>query len=485
MGEPIIGRQKEMEDLREWINSDRSEFIAIYGRRRVGKTFLIKKTVGDDFTFHFSGTLGFSRTNQLLNFGLTLREQSRGLDIPIPENWIVAFHLLKQLIENSPHKHKIIFLDELPWIDTPKSGFIPALENFWNSWCSWRDDIKLIVCGSATSWIINKIIKNKGGLHNRLTHHMQVNPFDLRACEEYFDTYNFGYNRMQIAECYMTMGGIPYYFSLMKRGDSVSQNIDFLFFGKDAPLKNEFEDLYKALFKNYKNYIIVIKALGDKGLGLTRREILDKTQLINNGEFSKILTDLELCGFIRSYLPFENSYSYGKNSSRKSRNILFQLVDFYTLFYLHFQKQAKTSNEKFWESNYNTPLLNTWRGLTFEMLCLCHTAQIKKALGIGDVSSNACSWRGRNDSAGTQIDLLLDRNDHTINLCEMKFSFKETVIDKEYAEKLQNKVAVFMEETSTSKNILLTMITTKGIKKNNYSHVVQRHIELDELYAKV
>ena len=482
MKEKLIGREKESKELREWINSERSEFIAIYGRRRVGKTFLVKKTIGDKICFYFSGSYKLNRKSQLLNFGLALRDRTGNQELEIPDNWIEAFNELKHYLEKLPEGNKVVFIDELPWIDTPKSGFIPALENFWNSWASWRDDIKLIVCGSATSWIISKIIKNKGGLHNRITHSMLVNPFDLKECEEYFKAYRFGYSRMQIAECYMTLGGIPYYFSLMKSGESLSKNIDYLFFSADAPLKNEFEDLYRALFQNAEKYITVIKALSEKGIGLTRQEILKKTRLTNNGEFSKILEDLELCGFIRSYLPFQDHFTTKKKNIKVNSETLFQLVDFYTLFYLRFQNNFKLHNEHFWSGMINSPAIYAWRGITFEMLCLWHVKQIKRALGIGDVSTQEYSWTGESDGKKVQIDLLIVREDNTINLCEIKFSLREFSIDKEYADNLLEKTDVFIESTHTNKTVLLTMITTKGIKKNNYSYIVQREVKLDSLF---
>lgn len=482
MREQLIGRHKEKEELLKWAASERSEFIAVYGRRRVGKTFLIKKTFENRFSFFLSGSYNYTRSQQLLNFGLALRDQFNDPLIPIPENWILAFHELKRLLELSTEKTKIVFLDELPWFDTPKSGFVAALENFWNGWAAWRSDIKLIVCGSATSWIINKIIRDKGGLHNRVTHTMLLAPFHLKECEEYFNAYGFRLSRMQVAECYMTMGGIPYYFSLMDKGESPAQNIDRLFFGNDAPLKNEFEDLYRSLYKNYQAHIKVIKALAEKGIGLTRQEIIRKSGLINNGEFSKILEELELCGFIRAYLPFPSQDKTRKVTERMRRDTLYQLIDFYSLFYLRFGHENRLDNHGFWSRMINSPLLNNWRGITFEMLCLLHIDEIKRALSIGDVATHTCSWRGEHDNKKVQIDLLIDRNDETINLCEMKFSRKEFVIDRRYSQILQEKVEVFQEETLTRKNILLTMIASCGIADNQYSDVVQRLLTLDSLF---
>lgn len=482
MSEILIGRTREREDLEEWLKSRRSEFIAVYGRRRVGKTFLVRKTVGNAFTFHFSGSYGIGRKEQLLNFCLALREQSGEPDIRVPENWVMAFHELKRLIEKSRNEQKIIFLDELPWMDSAKSGFIAALENFWNGWASWRDDIKLIVCGSATSWIIKNIIRNKGGLHNRITHSMLVKPFQLKECEEYFQVNGFHYTRKQIAECYMTMGGIPYYFSLMEKGKSIAQNIDYLFFNDGAPLSNEFDDLYRSLYKNYQSHIKIIKALAEKGIGLTRKEIVGRTGLTNNGEFSKMLEELELCGFIRGYLPFRNKYNTRATTQKTNTDTLYQLIDFYSLFYLKFHHQQQLDNTNFWSGSVNSPKVNAWRGLTFEMLCLCHVDRIKSALGIGDVSTHTCSWRGEYSGRGAQIDMLIDRQDDTINLCEIKYSSREYTIDKATAERLEEKIEVFTLATHTRKNILLTLITTEGVARNTYSHIVQREVTLDQLF---
>lgn len=482
MKEILIGRKKEVEELQNWVESQRAEFIAVYGRRRVGKTFLVRKALGNKILFHFSGSFGQKRKEQLVNFAFALREQSGKNDWPVPENWTIAFQQLKSFIEAGRKKNKVIFFDELPWIDTPKSGFLQALEYFWNSWASWRDDVKLIVCGSATSWIINKIIKNKGGLHNRLTKKILVKPFDLKECEEYFKLYGFRYSRMQVAETYMVMGGIPFYFSLMNKGESVAKNIDRLFFSNDAPLKDEFNDLYNALFLKSQNYISVVKALAEKGYGLTRQEILEKTKLQNNGEFSKIMEDLELCGMIRSYLPYEKSHSKFPAIGRTSRLTLYQLIDFYSLFYLRFGRNKLLKNENFWSTHTNSPQLNAWRGVSFEMLCLCQIHQLKKALGIEDVSTQIYSWTGQYDGEKAQIDLIIDRADSTLNICEMKFSFKEFSIDKKYAETLQHKLDIFIEATGLKKNLILTMITSKGLKENKYSDIVQREVTLDQLF---
>ena len=473
----LIGRSAELRELRSYFNSGRSEFIAVYGRRRVGKTFLIRAAARDDFAFFVTGVYNANKNEQLTNFAIAMTHYSGSGSLEIPENWILAFYKLSKYLESRPEGVKIVFIDELPWMDSAKSGFVAALENFWNSWASLRNDIKLVVCGSATSWIINKLIRNKGGLHNRLTHHLVVEPFRLNECEEYFKAFGFTYTRNQIAECYMATGGIPYYLSLMDKSMSLAQNLDRLFFSRNAALKDEFNDLYKALFKNAAPHIAVVTALAGKGKGLTRLEILEITGLTDNGAFSLVLEELEQCGFIRRYLPFSPEKRQRKNG------VLYQLVDFYTLFYYRFIRNNQYQDEHYWTSSLNSPTYRTWSGLSFEMLCLTHLNQIKKALGISGIQANACSWRSSSSDNAAQIDLLIDRKDDTINLCEMKYSKGPFVIDKEYFAKLQNKLDAFTAETSTRKSLMLTMVTNCGLKHNSYSDIVQKELVLDDLFT--
>ena len=480
MVQDLIGRASELRSLSDIINSNRSEFVAVYGRRRVGKTFLIRKAASDKFSFFVTGMYKATKSEQLTNFAIALQKYSGSDKLSIQKNWILAFYELGRYLETSKEDKKIKFIDELPWMDTVKSGFIAALENFWNSWAVLRNDIKLIVCGSATSWMINNLIKSKGGLHNRLTHHLVLSPFTLQESEEYFKSFGFSYNRKQITECYMVFGGIPYYMSMMDKSKSVAQNIDQLFFSKNAPLKEEFNDLYRALFKNASTHIDIVTTLATKQMGLNRQELLAITKQTDNGAFSNVLEELEQCGFIRCYEPFATKSSIVYK--RQKNNIIYQLVDFYTLFYFNFVKQNKYQDEHFWTTCYNSPLHNTWAGFTYEMLCLNHINQIKQALGISGVQTLACSWRGKDNTNGAQIDLIIDRKDDTINLCEIKYSKDEFEITKDYAEKLSNKVRTFINSTGTRKTILLTMITTYGIVPNAHSGIIQSEIQLDHLF---
>lgn len=480
MEKKLIGRNTEYKALTDYLNSKGTEFIAVYGRRRVGKTFLIRKAANDQFAFFLTGAHEIPKNEQLINFAIAIQKHFKTERLEIPKNWIIAFYELSKHLETLPKGNKIIFIDELPWLSTAKSGFLPALENFWNSWASLRDDIKLVVCGSATSWMIDNLIHSRGGLHNRITHQIVLQPFTLNECESYFRAYGFSYSRKQIAECYMVMGGIPYYMSLMDKSKSVAQNIDLLFFAPNASLRDEFSELYHALFKKANSHIQVVTALATKGKGLTRQEIVKAAGVTDNGALSTVLEELEKCGFIRTYEPFGNAQK--ATDKRKKSDALFQLIDFYTLFYFNFIAQNKYHDEQFWTNSYISPLHNTWCGIAFERLCLAHLPQIKKTLGISGVNTLACTWRSASATKNTQIDLIIDRKDETINVCEMKYSKGKYEISQAYEETLNDRLATFVQETETKKTILLTFATTEGIKQNSHSGSVQCEVVLNDLF---
>ena len=474
-GHMLIAREKEKEALLKLVDSDESQFAAIYGRRRVGKTYLIRQTFNNKFTFQHAGYANGNKEEELFGFCASLREYGFA-DFEKPTNWLEAFEILKDLIRRSSDEKKLIFIDELSWLDTPKSDFLIALEAFWNSWASARNDIVLIVCGSATTWITNNIIHNKGGLYNRLSLQIHLEPFTLGECEKYTKAMKIVMNRHQMLECYMIMGGVPYYWSLLQKGKSLPQNIDAIFFDKDAPLKNEFKYLYSSLYKNPEKYIKVISALGKKKAGMTRMELLDSTGLSNSGAFSTILEDLEECGFIRKY------YEYGK----KERGSIYQLIDNFTLFYFKFIEK-RPSDSHFWENQINTSAVNSWCGLAFERVCLEHVAQIKKALGISGVLTDVNAWSctSNPDSGvhGSQIDLLIVRKDQIINVCEMKYSSSKFSVTAKVDEEIRNKISDFITLTKTNHAIHPTIVTPYGLANTSYAFNIQATITADDLFA--
>ncbi|MBQ7690984.1 MAG: AAA family ATPase [Muribaculaceae bacterium] len=483
MSKLFIGREKEQLQLREYLASDQSEFVAVYGRRRVGKTFLIQQVIGNNCTFYVAGMNQVSKQTQLANFIQGIRKKSPG--VAPAKTWLDAFVALETYLESLPAGKKIIFIDEMPWMDTPHSNFISGLEHFWNSWASWRDDIKLIVCGSATSWIINNLIKNRGGLHNRVTHKIALKPFTLAECRDYFKARGFRLSTKQIAEFYMVLGGVPFYLSKMNKGESVAQNIDRLLFADDGELHDEFMSLYHSLYKNAGNHIKVVTALAKRGRGLTRKEILAKTGLGDNGKFSLLLDELESCGFIRSYQPYAEQRKARRRmkTSRLHSETLFQLVDPFTLFHFQIMQNAEAHAPNYWSSNQNSHVFSTWSGLSFEMLCLNHADQIKQALGIAGIVANVFSWTGTSGNHSVQIDLLIDRADKTINICEMKFHHQPYALTAKDEADIQRKVDTFIQATGTDKHVITTLITTKGMVRNEHSECIQRELTLDDLFG--
>ena len=483
----LIGREKEIGLLRSAYQSEYSEFVAVYGRRRIGKTFLVRETFNYKFTFQHAGLAKSNMRKQLESWKSSLKDCG-GSPTRIPRSWLDAFDQLKDLINKSSDKKKVVFIDEMPWMDTKRSDFIPALEHFWNGWASARKDILLIVCGSATSWIINKIIKDHGGLHNRVTHKVHLHPFTLQECEQYSRQLKLGMTRKQILESYMVMGGVPYYWTFLKRSMSFAQNIDNIFFSEDAPLRGEFDELYSSLFRDPEPYIHVIDTLGKKLSGMTREELKENGKLSANGNLTKILEDLEYCGFIRRYCHLGNT----------SHRSVYQLIDSYTLFYYAYIKTNKHRDRQFWSKNLGTPQHNTWCGLAFERVCLLHVDQIKHALSIGGIMSSEFCWRsskgkkaGDNKSEkekqekktrGAQIDLLIDRSDDVIDVCEMKYYAKEYAFTKEEYNKLQNRMLRLAEETKTRKAVQAILITTYGLIQNEYSDIVQSVVKMDDLF---
>jgi predicted AAA+ superfamily ATPase len=471
--ETLIGRQEELARLRKLTSNGGSSFVALYGRRRVGKTFLIRNAF-PSFDFQVTGMANVNTATQLSNFQIALnRYDTTSGDRPPAANWLEAFTRLTALLELKESEKKIVFLDELPWLDTAGSGFLSALEHFWNSWASARTDIVLIVCGSAASWIINKLLNSRGGLHNRVTDRIPLYPFTLKECELFFNSRGASFDRYQIVQLYMVMGGIPFYLSQIDPKLSAAQNIDRLCFTESGILRAEFDNLYHSLFQKAERHVQIIEALSKKAKGLSREDLLKASKMPNGGGTTRILRELEESHFIRKYRAF----------GKKDKNSIYQLTDFYSLFYLQWIRESDPSDQDYWVSQLDTPKQNTWAGYAFEQVCLEHISRIKLGLSIGGMKTETSAWSGKTDTSGAQIDLLIDRADRVINICEMKFSIDPFVISKSYAEDLKRKIRVFKEVTQTRKAVHLILITTWGLVRNNYSDtIVQNELKMDVLF---
>jgi len=468
----MVGRKKEIENLCRLYESAESEFVAVYGRRRVGKTFLIRETFADRFVFSHTGLPNATKRRQLAHFWKSLA--CAGYEGHAPMSWFEAFQALGDVVERSVARRKVVFIDELPWMDTAKSNFLMALEAFWNEWASARKDVLLIVCGSAAAWMVKNLFQNRGGLHNRVTGRIYLQPFTLGECVKFAEERGLTMSSREVAECYMAFGGIPYYWRYLTRGQSLAQNLDRICFAADAPLRNEFEELYASLFKHASGYKKVVTVLARKKIGMTRLELLDALDLGGTGKITEILETLESSGFIRSYRPY----------GARKKNTVYQLIDPFTLFHFRFL-DGQTSDECFWTTTVSSPAQTAWRGLAFEQLCLLHLRQMREGLGVGAVHVEAYAWSFKGDATypdGVQIDLILERADNVINICEMKYASGPFAIDKAYEETLRRKITTFVGVSGTRKAVHLTLVTPEGILKNVHAGCVQSEITFDELF---
>ena len=468
--EKIIGRDAEIQKLREWYDSDKNEFIALYGRRRVGKTFLVKSSFSEKIDFYASGVIDGSMEIQIEAFNNALARY--GYKGQNAKTWTEAFTQLADLLEAKSRKKKsriVVFLDELPCFDTPRSGFLPALDQFWNSRASWLNNIYLIVCGSATSWMIQNIVNNKAGLHKRTTHTMHLRPFTLGQTEEYLKSRRFHWPRIAVLQIYMVLGGVPYYLSLLDNKKNVPDNIDTLFFSQESEFENEFGLLFGSLFKNADSYMEIIRLLANKRDGYTRSEIASVLQIPDNGHFSKMLDDLEYCDFIRRY-----------NNGLLQKNGIYQLVDLFSLFYLKFCTRRIT-DEHFWRNALGTSEQNAWYGLTFERVCLLHIRQIIHGLHLDTIRHEYYAWRSKGKPS-VQIDLLIDRADNIATICEMKYSKDDYSLSEKEYRNIIRRIEAFQSASKRKNGVQVAIVTTYGLTENIYSEISPVAITMNELF---
>ena len=453
----LIGREKEITTLKSCLISDKSELIITYGRRRIGKTFLIREVYNNKFTFEMTGLYKGNTKDQLTNFKQQLDKTTKLFNNEkAPQNWNEAFIQLEKYLDKIKSKEKkILFIDEFPWIASPRSNFLMWFEHFWNSYCTKRNDIICIICGSAASYMVKNILQNKGGLHNRTTQKIKLEAFTLFETKNFLSSKKIHLEHYDILQLYMAIGGIPHYLDKVRKGESVTQNIDRLCFEQHGELVNEFQEVFSSLFEDSKTHIEVIKTLANHPNGLTKTQLLKKCNLHHSGYTSKVFNELIESGFIS---PF---YSFRKIE----REAKLRLTDEYCLFYIKFIQKHKNQGKGTWQQLSNKQSYKVWSGYTFENICLKHILPIKKALGIENVYTTHSSW----SDSEYQIDLIIERDDNRINICELKFYNTEFTIDSKYLQVLRNKISHFKEQTKTKKGVYLTMIASYGIKTNTQS----------------
>ena len=470
----IIGREQEIKKLSAAVDRVRPEFIALYGRRRVGKTFLINQMFRNQFAFKMTGVIEGTLKDQFTAFVDAMNDY--GFDVPEkPKDWMQAFIMLKNALKKKVNNGEqcIVFIDELPAMDAEGSNVAGAVGYFWNSWASQYDNFVFIICGSATSWMITNVIDSKGGLHDRITVEMPIHPFTLKETEQYLEYQHFLWNRQMVLQAYMIFGGIPYYLSLLDKEESLVQNVDRLFFSQDIQMRREFRRLFNTLYKNPEKYIDIIKALNKSRKGLTREEIASELKCSNNGHLGKQLEDLVCCDLIRKNIVREKEI--------KRKDAIYQLCDFFSLFYLTFIERAEVE-QQYWSHHINTPEVNSWMGLTYERICMAHIQQIKHSLHLDTISTLSYSWRSKTSTPAAQIDIIIERADKIVNICEVKYCQYEYNLDKDEYERINKRKNAFIQETGLRHTPWLTMITTEGVARGKYSEMIQTQVTLDDLF---
>lgn len=468
----LIARENECERLRACMKSDQSEFVTVCGRRRVGKTYLVECFFDHTYDFSYVGGHNLATKVQLRNFGKALKKYAKLSKAPVLENWYDAFDALEEYIETiDADRKKTIFIDEMPWIDTQKSDFVSALENFWNGWANRRGDIVFIASGSATSWMADNIEENQGGLHARITTKLYIQPFNLNETAEFLQKRGFYWDNYQILQCYMLTGGVPYYLKMLNNKLSSGQNTDILCFRETGNLRNEFSELYSALFKNADKYIEIVRLLFNKEQGLTKQEI-NRVMKMNAETIDKYLRNLKLCNFISEGVRFG------------SKVPVYRLVDFYTIFYFKFIEKQAVKDENWWMHNMNGHSVLSWMGRTFEIICLQHYRQILKALGISGMATSVATWKyeGDENNRGAQVDMTIERADRMIHLCEMKFYQDKFRLTEDYVARLRERRDTFISTKKVKKTVLHTFVTTFGLANPSYCSLVHSEVTMDDLF---
>lgn len=483
----IIGREYEVRKLNEYYNSESAELIALYGRRRVGKTFLIDEVFEDRISFRHSGLSPIDENDktakkrtsrmkeQLKHFQRSLIEYG-GTDAKEPKSWQEAFYMLEDLLNEKYDKNDriLVFIDEIQWLDTPRAKFMTGFEAFWNGWACHRKNVCVIVCGSSSSWVLDNMINNHGGLYNRVTHEMKLEPFTLKECERFFESRNVVMSKYDIVQSYMMVGGIPYYLQYFEKENSLPQNIEKIFFEEKAVLKDEYDRLFSSLFVNPETMKTIIGALFTKKRGLSRKELTGLTGITDSGELSRQLKALIAGDFIIEY------NSFGNNSAE----VFYKLTDPFCIFYLEFMQGRKKRMQKNWVNIDDSPAIRTWKGYAFEIVCWNHRKQIKEALRIGGVSTTESLWskRGTKESQGTQIDMIIERRDNVVNMCEMKFYSDDYEVDLDYHKTLERRKKLLREKISKKAVVHSTLITTYGLVHNGYYSDFVNVITLEDLF---
>jgi AAA+ ATPase superfamily predicted ATPase len=476
-----IAREKEAHILDRLWDSTEAELVALYGRRRVGKTFLVRSILGQRIPFfELTGVKDGSTRLQLDNFAKVLsRVFYPGISVAPPKTWHQAFDMLVAAIDARPPDEKTtIFLDELPWLASPRSGLLQALDHAWNAELSRRPKVRLIACGSAASWMMKNVINAKGGLYNRVTRRVHLRPFSMLEAAAYLKSRGVRFTPMQMITTYLALGGVPYYLRLIEPELSAMQALHAVCLAPEAPLSDEFDRVFASLFEHDHEHQKIVKELAKHRYGVERKKLVKLLGKRSGGRLSNRMTELEASGFIRAFTP------YGKDT----RDTYYRLVDEFTLFCLRWMIPVTRKGGGYtasgWQSQIRQPSWHSWAGYAFEGVCLKHADVLQDLLAFSEVPSQVGTWRhvprGGRDGNGAQIDLLYDRDDGVLSLCEVKYRDGEYALDRGAARSLMHKLDVFQRRMKPRKRISLSLITSGSFRPNAWSQdLIERHASIE------
>ncbi len=473
----LVARSAETDELKRCERSGKSELVCVYGRRRVGKTYLVEQTFSGSFAFRATGVEGGNMRQQLKSFNQRLQEHGDP-QRTIPKNWFEAFSRLDIVLSRedaarSPYGKKVVFLDEFPWFATARSEFLMAFGEFWNRRGTAGDDIMVVICGSATSWIVGNVLENTGSLYNRVTSQVYLEPFCLGDAERFFVDRGFGWTRSQIAESHMVFGGLPYFLELLDPNESLRANIERLCFAPHALLAHESSKLLEATLKKSPAYDRLLSYLAKHRCGVEKQACFEQTGLAK-GTFARAVDDLLKCGYIREF----------KVPTKRGKPLFLQLVDPFLLFHYRFLSKKSGDRVGSWsDCIQDEARYKSWRGCSFEILCVLHEAQIKRALGISGVRTRCYPWTSDQGAGGAQIDLVIERDDGIINICEMRCTDRPFSMDAATEASLLNKVDVFKRETGAKNPVKIVVVSASGIAGVAHTEYISRTITLDDLFA--
>jgi AAA+ ATPase superfamily predicted ATPase len=463
----FIGRKVEIAQLTALIDLPRPSIAVIYGRRRVGKSELIRHVTQGKNVLSFEGLEGQPKHKQIKNFLFQLSAQSNIREKNISD-WPDALILLRTLTQDGQW---IIILDEFQWMANYQNELVSVIKMIWEKYLSQNPDLTLILCGSIASFMKSKVLKSSA-LYGRTDYELNLHELNLSEISEFFP----GKGSDEVIDTAMLVGGIPKYLELISEYPSLYDALEPLAFSQDGFFKTEYDRLFASHFGKKPIFMKIIQTLATNPYGLTTGKLAKEMQVASGGTLCHQLDDLESAGFLHSIIPFD------KPEGSKLRKYI--LMDAYVRFYHSIirgsMKETTPPNTQF-HAIMSSPRYAAWAGMAFEFLCMRHHKEISRILGFHGIPYTAGPFFQRKtlDTPGVQIDLLFERSDKILVLCEMKYLLAS--VPGDIIDQVNRKVSA-LQEKYPGRTILKVLLTKTGstetVAKKGYFF---RIIRADEL----